>query len=152
MLHQLRGSIFWSGCLFFANSHTCSNSSLCWDAHSMTRPNARGGYLSQWQFCLSHSGHENEEDCDHRRTSQLLFHKIGRFQARQHLFFNLARIWVVRKIRNINYEKSVVRIKNPTSQDESGVLFQINHFDPPLGINGAERNLFFLVYRGSLGM
>ena len=44
----------------------------------------------------------------------------------------------MRKIRNINYEKSVVRIKNPTSQDESGVLFQINHVDPPLRAKGAQ--------------
>jgi hypothetical protein len=60
----------------------------------MTSPNARGGnfpskierYLSQWQFYLSHNAHENEADCDHRRTPQLLFHKIGKFQARQLLF------------------------------------------------------------------
>jgi len=44
------------------------------------------GYLSQWQFYLSHNAHENEADCDHRRTLQLLFHKIGKFQAPQLLF------------------------------------------------------------------
>ena len=26
------------------------------------------------------------------------------------------------------------KIKNPTSQDESGVLFQLNHVDPPLKV------------------
>jgi hypothetical protein len=30
-----------------------------------------------------------------------------------------------------------MEIKNPTSQDESGVLFQINHFDPPSEVKGA---------------
>jgi hypothetical protein len=44
------------------------------------------GYLSQWQFYLSHNAHENEADYDHRRTTQLLFHKIGKFQAQQLLF------------------------------------------------------------------
>jgi len=33
---------------------------------------------------------------------------------------------------------SLMKIKNPTSQDESGVLFQINHFDPPLRDKGME--------------
>ena len=31
--------------------------------------------------------------------------------------------------------------KNPTSQDESGVLFQLNHVDPPLRIKGAGAGL-----------
>ena len=31
--------------------------------------------------------------------------------------------------------------KNPTSQDESGVLFQINHVDPPLRVKGAGAGL-----------
>jgi len=44
-----------------------------------------------------------------------------------------------------------MKIKNPTSQDESGVLlFPIKHVDPPLRVKGAE--LRFSVYRGSLGM
>jgi hypothetical protein len=32
--------------------------------------------------------------------------------------------------------------KNPTSQDESGVLFQVNHVDPPLRVKGAGTNFF----------
>jgi hypothetical protein len=28
-------------------------------------------------------------------------------------------------------------MKNPTSQNESGELFQINHVDPPLRVRGA---------------
>jgi len=43
--------------------------------------------------------------------------------------------------RNINNEKPVMRTKNPTSQDESGVLFQTNHVDPPLRVKGAGTEL-----------
>ena len=32
---------------------------------------------------------------------------------------------------------SFMKIKNPTSQDESGVLFHLIHFNPPLGVKGA---------------
>jgi hypothetical protein len=32
-------------------------------------------------------------------------------------------------------------MKNPTSQNESGVLFQINHVDPPLRVRGAGTEL-----------
>jgi hypothetical protein len=35
---------------------------------------------------------------------------------------------------NRSQENQIDKIKNPTSQDESGVLFQINHVDPPLRI------------------
>jgi hypothetical protein len=38
---------------------------------------------------------------------------------------------------SINCKKNqgdIMEIKNPTSQDESGVLFQINHVDPPLRV------------------
>jgi hypothetical protein len=38
-------------------------------------------------------------------------------------------------------QNQIGKIKNPTSQDESGVLFQINHFDPPLRAKGAGTEL-----------
>ena len=34
------------------------------------------------------------------------------------------------------------KIKKPTSHNESGVLFQINHVDPPLRVKGAGAKLF----------
>ena len=36
---------------------------------------------------------------------------------------------------------NIMKNKNPTSQDESGVLFQINHVDPPLRVKGAGAGL-----------
>jgi hypothetical protein len=48
---------------------------------------------------------------------------------------------ILRKIAQYSKELvftiSLMEIKNPTSQDESGVLFQINHFDPPSEVKGA---------------
>jgi hypothetical protein len=38
-------------------------------------------------------------------------------------------------------QNQIGKIKNPTSQDESGVLFQINHVDPPLRVKGAGTEL-----------
>jgi hypothetical protein len=54
-------------------------------------------------------------------------------------------------INCLKNQGDILEIKNPTSQDESGVLFQVNHVDPPLRVKGAGTN-WFLVYRGNLGM
>jgi hypothetical protein len=44
---------------------------------------------------------------------------------------------------NRSQENQIGKIKNPTSQDESGVLFQINHVDSPLKFGIKERHRMF---------
>ena len=43
--------------------------------------------------------------------------------------------------QNIRGKIEIGKTKNPTSQNESEVLFQMNHVDPPLRVKGAGTEL-----------
>jgi hypothetical protein len=52
-----------------------------------------------------------------------------------------AKVQTSMSINCLKNQGDILEIKNPTSQDESGVLFQIYHVDPPLRVKGAETEL-----------
>jgi hypothetical protein len=52
---------------------------------------------------------------------------------------------------NIRGKIEIGKIKNPTSQDESGVLFQMSHVEPPLRVKGAGAELIVFSIQGMFG-